>query len=242
MSIQLDSVVKSFNGLVAVNSITMNVNEGEILGLIGPNGAGKTTLFNLITGIYLPTQGQIIFDGKDITSFAPHTRCWMGISRTFQLVRPFMHLTVLENVTIGRVYGRDSVKNKSKAESEAGEILEKVGLAERASEKAHSLTLVNRKKLELARALAVKPKLLLLDELLAGLNPTEVLASMQLIQNIRDSGITIIMVEHLVKAVFGIADRVAVLNAGDLIAEGKPEDVARDQNVIDAYLGKSFHD
>lgn len=242
MSIQLDRVVKSFNGLVAVNSITMNVNEGEILGLIGPNGAGKTTLFNLITGVHPPTRGQIIFDGKDITSSAPHTRCWMGISRTFQLVRPFMDLTVLENVTIGRVYGRDSVKNKSKAESEAVEILEKVGLAERVSEKAHSLTLVNRKKLELARALAVKPKLLLLDELLAGLNPTEVLASMQLIQNIRDSGITIIMVEHLVKAVFGIADRVAVLNAGDLIAEGKPEDVARDQNVIDAYLGKSFHD
>ena len=242
MSIQLDRVVKSFNGLVAVNSVTMNVNEGEILGLIGPNGAGKTTLFNLITGVHPPTQGKVIFDGQDITSFAPHSRCWMGISRTFQLVRPFMHLTVLENVTIGRVYGRDSVKNKSKAESEAAEILEKVGLIERISEKAHSLTLVNRKKLELARALATKPKLLLLDELLAGLNPTEVLTSMQLIQSIRDTGITIIMVEHLVKAVFGIADRVAVLNAGDLIAEGTPENIARDQNVIDAYLGKSFHD
>jgi branched-chain amino acid transport system ATP-binding protein len=227
---------------MAVNFVSINVDEGEILGLIGPNGAGKTTLFNLITGIHLPTQGKVIFDGKDITLSAPHTRCWMGISRTFQLVRPFMHLTVLENVTIGRVYGRDSVKNKSKAESEAVEILEKVGLAERVSEKAHNLTVVNRKKLELARALAVKPKLLLLDELLAGLNPTEVLASMQLIQSIRDTGITIIMVEHLVKAVFGIADRVAVLNAGDLIAEGTPENIARDQNVIDAYLGKSFHD
>lgn len=242
MSIQLDRVVKSFNGLVAVNSVTMNVNEGEILGLIGPNGAGKTTLFNLITGVHPPTQGKVIFNGKDITALAPHSRCWMGISRTFQLVRPFMHLTVLENVTIGRVYGRDSVKNKSKAESEAVEILEKVGLAERVSEKAHSLTLVNRKKLELARALATKPKLLLLDELLAGLNPTEVLTSMQLIQSIRDTGISIIMVEHLVKAVFGIADRVAVLNAGDLIAEGTPENIARNQNVIDAYLGKSFHD
>jgi branched-chain amino acid transport system ATP-binding protein len=240
--LQLERVVKSFKGLVAVNFVSMNVDEGEILGLIGPNGAGKTTLFNLITGVHPPTQGKVIFNGKDITSFAPHRRCWMGISRTFQLVRPFMHLTVLENVTIGRVYGRDSVKNKSKAESEAVEILEKVGLAERVSEKAHSLTLVNRKKLELARALAVKPKLLLLDELLAGLNPTEVLASMQLIQSIRDTGITIIMVEHLVKAVFGIADRVAVLNAGDLIAEGTPENIARDQKVIDAYLGKSFHD
>jgi len=149
---------------------------------------------------------------------------------------------VLENATIGRVYGRGSIKNRSKAESEALEILAKVGLDRRASEKAHKLTLVDRKRLELARALAAKPKLLLLDELLAGLNPSEVLASMGLIESIRDTGITIIMVEHLVKAVFGIADRVVVLNAGDLIAEGTPDVVASDQKVIDAYLGKSFHD
>lgn len=242
MFLQLQRVTKSFKGLMAVNFVTMEVIEGEILGLIGPNGAGKTTLFNLITGVHLPTQGRILFNDKDITSAPPHSRCWMGITRTFQLVRPFPELTVLENATIGRVYGRDSVKIKSRAESEAFEILAKVGLADRASEKAKSLTLVNRKRLELARALATKPKLLLLDELLAGLNPSEVLASMELIQSIRDTGITIIMVEHLVKAVFGIADRVAVLNAGDLIAEGTPDVVARDQNVIDAYLGKSFHD
>jgi len=227
---------------MAVNFVSMHVDEGEILGLIGPNGAGKTTLFNLITGVHLPTQGRILFEDKDITSAPPHSRCWMGITRTFQLVRPFPELTVLENATIGRVYGRDSVKIRSKAESEAFEILVKVGLDARASEKAKSLTLVDRKRLELARALAAKPKLLLLDELLAGLNPSEVLASMELIQSIRDTGITIIMVEHLVKAVFGIADRVAVLNAGDLIAEGTPDVVARDQKVIDAYLGKSFHD
>lgn len=220
----------------------MNVHEGEILGLIGPNGAGKTTLFNLITGVHLPTQGRILFENKDITTAPPHSRCWMGITRTFQLVRPFPELTVLENATIGRVYGRDAVKIRSKAESEAFEILAKVGLDRRAFEKAKSLTLVDRKRLELARALATKPKLLLLDELLAGLNPSEVLASMELIQSIRDTGITIIMVEHLVKAVFGIADRVAVLNAGDLIAEGTPNAISRDQNVIDAYLGKSFHD
>ena len=242
MFIQLDRVVKSFNGLTAVNFVSMNVHEGEILGLIGPNGAGKTTLFNLITGVHLPTQGRILFENKDITTAPPHSRCWMGITRTFQLVRPFPELTVLENATIGRVYGRDAVKIRSKAESEAFEILAKVGLDRRAFEKAKSLTLVDRKRLELARALATKPKLLLLDELLAGLNPSEVLASMELIQSIRDTGITIIMVEHLVKAVFGIADRVAVLNAGDLIAEGTPNAISRDQNVIDAYLGKSFHD
>lgn len=242
MLLQLERVAKSFKGLMAVNFVSVDVLEGEILGLIGPNGAGKTTLFNLITGFYPPSQGQIIFNGKDITTTAPHERCWMGIARTFQLVRPFPELTVLENVSIGRVYGRDSIRNKFQAELEADEILEKVGLAGRASEKAHSLTLVNRKRLELARALATKPKLLLLDELLAGLNPSEVLASMELIQSIRNMGITIIMVEHLVKAVFGIADRIVVLTAGDKIAEGTPEMIARDVQVIDAYLGKSFHD
>jgi len=227
---------------MAVNFVTMDVHEGEILGLIGPNGAGKTTLFNLITGVHPPTKGRVFFDDQDITSTPPHRRCWMGITRTFQLVRPFPELTVLENATIGGVYGRNSTKNRAKAEANALEVLAKVGLDGRAYEKAKSLTLVNRKRLELARALATNPKLLLLDELLAGLNPSEVLTSMKLIQSIRDTGITIIMVEHLVKAVFGIADRVVVLNAGDLIAEGRPDEVARDEKVVDAYLGKSFHD
>jgi len=240
--LKLKRVSKSFKGLMAVNFVTMDVHQGEILGLIGPNGAGKTTLFNLITGVHLPTQGRIIFQNEDITKAPPHSRCWKGITRTFQLVRPFPELTVLENATIGRVYGHNSTKIKSKAEADALEILATVGLDSRAYEKASKLTLVDRKRLELARALATNPKLLLLDELLAGLNPSEVLTSLELIQSIRDSGITIIMVEHLVKAVFGIADRVIVLNAGDLISEGNPDIVSRDQGVIDAYLGKSFNE
>jgi branched-chain amino acid transport system ATP-binding protein len=240
--LQLERVTKSFNGLMAINYLSMHVEEGEILGLIGPNGAGKTTLFNLITGVYPPNKGQITFDGNEITSFSSHRRCWLGIARTFQLVRPFPDLTVLDNVSIGRIYGRDAIKNRSQAEKEAGEILEQVGLADRRGEKAHHLTLAARKRLELARALATRPKLLLLDELLAGLNPSEVAASLELIRSIHRGGISIIMVEHLVKAVFGIADRIVVLNAGDLIAQGAPDIVARDQNVIDAYLGKSFHE
>ena len=241
MFLQLELVAKSFSGLMAVNFVSLNVAEGEILGLIGPNGAGKTTLFNLITGLYPPSKGRIVFEGKDITAAAPHARCRLGIARTFQLVRPFPQLTVLENVTIGRVYGRDLIKNRRRAEAEALEILEKVGLADRASEKAHSLTLVQRKRLELARALATKPKLLLLDELLAGLNPSEVSASMELIQSIRSTGITLIMVEHLVKAVFGLSDRIVVLNAGQKIAEGTPREVANNPRVIDAYLGSETY-
>jgi branched-chain amino acid transport system ATP-binding protein len=239
--LQLELVAKSFSGLMAVNFVSLNVAEGEILGLIGPNGAGKTTLFNLITGLYPPSKGRIVFVGKDITAAPPHARCRLGIARTFQLVRPFPHLTVLENVSMGRVYGRDSVKSKFRAEAEALEILEEVGLADRASEKAHSLTLVSRKRLELARALATNPKLLLLDELLAGLNPSEVSASMDLIQSIRHTGITIIMVEHLVKAVFGLSDRIVVLNAGQKIAEGTPVEVANNPRVIDAYLGSEAY-
>jgi branched-chain amino acid transport system ATP-binding protein len=239
--LNLENVTKAFKGLIAVNSVTAHVNEGEILGLIGPNGAGKTTLFNLITGVYPPTKGQILLDGKDITATPPHARCWLGIARTFQLVRPFPDLTVLDNAAMGRVYGRDPIRSRSRAEKACVETLEMVGLASRASEKAKSLTLVDRKRLELARALATKPKLLLLDELLAGLNPSEVNTSMALIRGIRDMGITIVMVEHLVKAVFGMADRIVVLSAGELIAQGTPAEIACNQQVIDAYLGKSLH-
>ena len=222
---------------MAVNGVELAVQDGEILGLIGPNGAGKTTLFNMIAGALRPSAGRIRFAGADITRLGAHQRCKCGIARTFQLVRPFPDLTVLANVAVGRVYGRDAVWNRRRAEAGALESLQRVGLADRAQVEAKHLTLVDRKRLELARALATHPVLLLLDELLAGLNPTEVLQAMDLIRNLRASGITILMVEHVVQAIFDLSDRVVVMSAGERIAAGTPAEVAADPRVIDAYLG-----
>ena len=237
MLLELTGVSRSFGGLAAVKAVDLRIESGEIVGLIGPNGAGKTTLFNLITGTFRPNSGSILFDGRDITRLAPHARCRLGIARTFQLVRPFPNLSVLDNVAVGSVYGRQPASSRRAAEAAARETLELLGLGDRAQRLAGSLTLVDRKRLELARALATRPRLLLLDELLAGLNPSEVNAAMDLVRGIRDSGVTIVMVEHLVKALFGVSDRVAVLSAGEKICEGTPEHVAQDARVVDAYLG-----
>jgi branched-chain amino acid transport system ATP-binding protein len=237
MLLKLERVTKSFGGNMAVRAVDLAVAEGEILGLIGPNGAGKTTLFNLITGFYRTDRGSVFFQDKDITGFGPADRCKQGIARTFQLVRPFQQMTLGENVEVGCIYGRMPAQSRSQAQVQAREILDLVGLADLFDAPAHNLTLMNRKRLELARALATQPLLLLLDEFLAGLNPSEVRTAMELVQRLRASKITIILVEHLVEAVFGISDRVMVLNAGEKIAEGKPDQVASNERVIDAYLG-----
>src|SRR5437868_11887675 len=200
MWLELRQVSRSFGGLTAVKSVDLRVDSGAIIGLIGPNGAGKTTLFNLITGTFRPNSGTILFEGADITGLAPHARCKHGIARTFQLVRPFPNLSVLDNVAVGSVYGRRPAASRRAAEAAARETLNLLGLLDRAQILARHLTLVDRKRLELARALATHPRLLLLDELLAGLNASEVATALDLVRRIRDSGVSIVMVEHLVKA------------------------------------------
>jgi branched-chain amino acid transport system ATP-binding protein len=239
--LEVERLSKSFGGLTALRALNFGVNEGEILGLIGPNGSGKTTLFNLITGALKPDSGQVRFRGENITGLKPHQVCQMGIARIFQLVKPFAQMTALQNVMVGRLYGRNPARSLKQATIESRETLDFVGLGDKADIVAGSLTLADRKRLELGRALAARPQLLLLDELMAGLNPVETETAMRLVKNIMDSGITVIMVEHIVKAVVGLSNRMIVINAGEKIAEGAPQQVVNDQQVIEAYLGKTQH-
>jgi len=232
-------LTKSFGGLTAVNRLDIAVHEGEILGLIGPNGSGKTTLFSLITGFLKPDSGGIYFKGKDITGLKPHKICESGVVRTFQLVRPFSKITAAENVMVGRIYGRNPAPGLSEALEESKEILGYVGLGEKWDIVAGKLTLPDRKRLELARALAAKPHLLLLDEIMAGLNPAEAEEAIKLVRNIRDSGVTVIMVEHNIRVVMRISSRVTVISSGEKIFEGPPREAGKDQRVIKSYLGRA---
>jgi len=230
-------LVKAFGGLRAVNDLSFGVRPGEILGLLGPNGSGKTTVFNLLAGAQIPDRGVVTFEGRDITGLAPHRRAALGIVRTFQLVRALAGLPVLDNVLVARLYGRLRATDARAARNEAMECLRFVGLARDAARPAAALTLGERKRLEVARALAAGPRLLLLDEPAAGLNPTEVAALLALIRGLRAGGMTIVIVEHNVGAIRELCDRVVVLNAGRKIAEGLPEDALDHAAVVEVYLG-----
>ncbi|ABU58382.1 ABC transporter ATP-binding protein [Roseiflexus castenholzii] len=234
------NITKRFGGVTALRNVSFIVNAGELVGLIGPNGSGKSTLFSVISGFHPPDEGAVIFEGRTITGFPSHAVARLGIARTFQIVRPFTGMTVIENVRVGALYGRGE-RSVATADRRARELVEFVGLRQRADVPARNLTLAEKKRLEIARALSIQPRLLLLDEVFAGLNPAEVRSAIDLIARIRrEFGVTIIMVEHVLKALMETCERVIVLSSGEKIAEGAPAEIAADPHVVSVYLGKAY--
>ncbi len=239
MSALLDvrGLCKRFGGLQALNGVTLQVAPGEILGLVGPNGAGKTTLFATVSGFLRPDAGAVTFAGQDLVGRPPHVIARLGLARTFQLAQPFAGLSVADNVLVG---GLVRHRTPADARRHAAEVLELTRLDHLADRPAHALSVGLRKRLELARALATGPRLLLLDEVMAGLNPAEVEETLAVIREVRRRGVTVVLIEHVMAAVMALCDRVAVLHHGELIAVGPPERIARDQAVVDAYLGEAI--
>ena len=235
----LKNMTKNFKKITTVNNVSLELHDGEILGLIGPNGAGKTTLFNVIAGFYKPTHGKVIFKEKDISGKPPYKICKLGIGRTFQIVQPFGDLTVLENVMVGAL---NRTQNMKVAREKANEILDITKLADKKNKEASTLNVVDRKQIEIARALATDPEVLLLDEVMAGLNPTESAEVVEMIQDVRKAtGISLLLIEHVMSVIMNLSDRVCVLGHGVLIAQGNPKDITQDERVIKSYLGDRYN-
>ena len=237
--LQAMSLTKRFHGLQAIHDVSFELRQGEMLGLIGPNGAGKTTLVSLISGTLNADGGSLFFEGKPIDHLAPYERAHLGIGRTFQVTKPFPRLSVLENVAVGALFGLDGgVRDLKEARKQACALLDFTGLAHRADQHGDQLGGPDRKRLELAKALALRPKLLLLDEVMAGLNPSEVDEVVTIVKKIRDSGTSILVIEHVMRAIRSLSDRIIVLHHGEMLADGEPDAILTDTRVIEAYLGK----
>ncbi|MGE5485774.1 MAG: ABC transporter ATP-binding protein [Ignavibacteriales bacterium] len=236
--LQVEGLCKRFGGLAAISDVGFRVNQGQVLGLIGPNGAGKTTLFNLLSGALVPDSGTIRLRRRVINGFKPHQIRRLGVARTFQNAKPFPNMTVLQNALVGAIFGTPSPVTRGEADRNARKAIKFVGLSDVMHKPAGSINLVSQKRLEVARALAARPELLLLDEMMAGLNLTEVEESMALVKSIRDTGITVVMIEHVMKAIMSICDTIIVLHHGKKIAEGTPEEIASNKTVIEVYLGE----